>query len=351
MSADHFDAVIVGTGPAGLLAGRILESHGLSVQCIDANYGAVSAQSDHVHFFAQPALEVIARWCPDFRQRLIEQGVRPADCDGRSTAIDTGSLWPSRRAFDGALHAACQPRNRVLLDRVRRIGYRQGSWVLSGRFGSVRSRILVDASGRSRCTLNHVGRLAAKPVVINEGPSTASYLSCVTSGVNAAGSQLVVKLRGVEDEVSLLALRLEKEKWQLTLALPPDSAIRNWKTAVNALPAQARTFLDGHQHPAKTHRYGGQRSSFLMADNSTTPAGWLPLGDSLFTSPPYQGNGVHNLVAQLRLLDDGLHHKRSLPDIRDSIFDLANSAWLRATLLDTLSNPTCLSEQALTAFA
>ena len=347
MPGKMFDAAVLGAGPSGLLATRILEGHGLSVKCIDPNYGAVSPQSDHVHYFAQPALDAIDRWCPGFRALLIERGAGVTDRHGQETDCATGTVWPSRRAFDQALYQACRPQGKVLLHRVRLIGLRHGTWTLSGQFGSVRSRLLIDASGRSRCTLNRVGSLSTSTIVVHEGPPTGAYMSCVTDRVRAPHSQLVVKLRGDDQEAGLLALRLDKSRWQLTITLPPGSAVRSWDEAVRKLAKPARSFLEGHRAPAKINRYGGQRSSFVVAGESTTPSGWLPLGDALFTSPPYQGNGVSNLVQQLCSLDDGLWKETSFQNVRKSMLDLANSAWMQSTLLDTLANPACFARQEM----
>lgn len=323
----NFDFVIVGGGPTGLLAKAVLEARGNTVACIEANPRARCPQSDHVHLFSDTALKIIEAWVPGFNESLLRNGAES----------------PSREMFDKTLSNYLA--HDIVHAKVEIITREKSGWVAQLADGrALFGRRLIDASGQSRRSLRSVEALTEGQLVLHQGPKTGNYLSSVVERLDVPTDLTVLRIRGNRDCPGVLGIHLGDQQWLITLQTRARAKPTSWRAAVDALSPDAIRLFRRHRTIGPARRCGGQRSTFLSTDEASPPNGWLPLGDALLCTPPYQGHGISNLVTQLRCLDHGLERRLTFGQIRDRIFDEARSLWMQATMVDAISDPAILTE-------
>lgn len=328
-----------------MLAAAVLGRHGLSVACVEMNPDVPGSQSHHVHLFAPAALKSIDAWIPGFIIGLVEHGAICVDRDGRMVAGGEVFPHPSRAVLDTTLRKSSE--QQVVHAKVLETHYKGGSWILQLSDGSKLSgRRIVDASGQARRSLRGISANETNMLVLHEGPRTGSYLSAVVSQLDAPDDLGVLRIRGQGNTPGLLGVRLDESQWQLTLQFEAGLALPSWKAAVQAFPSSVRNMFRRHRLLTTVRRCGGQRSTYLDTETACRPCDWLPLGDALLCTPPYQGNGLSNIVSQLQCIDQGLESGSSFEQIRDQIWDEAQSLWMQATMVDTLSNSQILEALA-----
>jgi len=340
------DAVVVGGGPAGLLARQVLSRHGLKAVCMDPNIHKASPQSAHVHLIPDEALRQIGEWIPGFTEELRREACLPGDARKQATLAGDRKRLLTRDRFDRALARCCAASGSFIAARAKRIRRDQAAWqVASGDGRTVNCRWLIDASGRSRHTLRVIASLSNDVPVLHEGPPAGHYMSATVRGLMTSPGQAVLRCRGDSmNSIHVLGLRLDADRWQVTLQLPAGSPRISWNQAVTELEPRLAALFRAHSICGPIRRYGEQRSSALDINSAATPSGWVVTGDALICTSPYQGNGLANLVEHLRLLDRGLRQQACMNDIRQEIFRHAGKAWLQATLLDSLSSRHFLPE-------
>lgn len=331
------DVLTIGGGPAGLLCRRLAEIHGLDALTLEARPEAASPQSAHVHFFPAGCMESIESWVPGFAQALRLEGCPAVDEQGRRSFRADARLLPSRSQFDRALQASCASPGRVYSGKATTYEHNGDIWRVACADGTIlQSRWLIDASGQSRRTLRAIAPMLQALPVLHEGPAASHYLSARVRGPAFPAERMLLRSPGSNGSPGLLGLRIDDETWQITLQLPAGSERSNWQDAVGLLDARASHIFADHQCLSLPRAYGGQRSSCLEIDAGSAPDGWLAIGDALLCTPPYQGNGIGNLISQLKLLDRGLRNRDDLRTIQAALFGHASSSWLQATLLDSL---------------
>ncbi len=333
------DVLVVGGGPAGLLVRQLAERHGLDALVLEAREGARSAQSAHVHFFPAGCVETMEAWAPGLTEALRREGGLFVDEDGKASTRSDARPVPTRGLLDRALEAVCGNRGVI---RSKSVGYRRNGsvWKVSCADGrAFESRWLIDASGRSRRTLRAIAPLLEEVPVLHEGPAASHYLSARVGSLGISGDEVTFRSRGSKESPGVLGVRLDADSWQITFQLPAGSRRRDWDAVIGLLDDHQRRLFDGHERLSAPSAYGGQRSSCLEIGCEKVPTGWLAVGDALLCTPPYQGNGYANLLGQLELLDQGLRAGDGLPTIRNELFRQAGTAWLQASLLDSLWSP------------
>ena len=340
-----FDLLIIGGGPAGLLAATVFGRHGYSVACVEVSPDLPARQSDHVHLFQAESLNTIDAWMPGFMRSLVENGAIRVDGDGYTVAAGAGHPHPSRAVLDTTLRVLCE--QRIFHAKALAIHDEGDCWRLQlSDGGDLSGRRIIDASGQARRSLSGVSTSATSQLVLHEGPRTGGYLSTVVSRLGTPPDLGVMRIRGSENSPGLLGIRLDCRRWQVTLQFPAGAALTSWEAAVNALPPSVREMFSRHRRVTPAIRCGGRRSTFLGADKPCRPGNWLPIGDALLCTPPYQGNGLANIVSQLRCIDEGLEIGSSFEQISDQVWDEAQSVWMQAAMMDAISNPSILEALA-----
>ena len=151
-------ALVLGAGPAGLLAARVLARHGVTVELADPEPGTgqrTRPQAAHVH-----------RWPASAWRRLIREFPGLESITGPC---------PEREVLDDALWALCQPQlANVHALRMTRFEFPPGrvrAWTSGGERAF---DLLIDASGATRASLAGLAAACGQPIPLHQGPPSGS---------------------------------------------------------------------------------------------------------------------------------------------------------------------------------
>ncbi|MEE4172729.1 MAG: lycopene cyclase family protein [Xanthomonadales bacterium] len=314
------DAVIIGGGPAGLMAAGALARRGLKVECIDPAPGRPSPQSLHVHHVAADSWAGVTTYLPGLTARLQALGRSPDRADVDRCLADRlpRGVTLRRAGFRSARrHAAAW---RVTLDTKE----------------TVSAPILIDASGRYRRSLRAVARHLGQPVPIDEGPASGCYRSCRIAADGTLWEADTFRFSSPGGRTGVLGQRCGDGHWRLTLVTHDGGPDAPWPTLLTLLPRAIRDPLAAMEPPRRWHRHGAQKAGLLALDRTPAVEGWLPLGDALLTTAPYQGQGITNALRQVQALDRGAGSSGDVLDWQAAVFAVARRDWFRATLGDVL---------------
>jgi hypothetical protein len=322
-------ALVLGAGPAGLLAARVLARHGMAVELADPEPGTgqrTRPQAGHVHRWPASAWQRLTREFPGLESIT---GPRP-----EREALDD-ALWALCRPQLAAVHAARMTHFEFPPDGVR-------AWTSAGERAF---DVLIDASGASRASLASLATACGQPIPLHQGPPSGGYVTFRLSGVQAGDGSDGHASRDARSGAGAVLQRGRGLAWRLTLQLPPGvAAPADLQAALTMLAA----FDDPVIHEAcraahsegTPQRFGGRPPARLgLEEMARLPERWLALGDCLLATPPYLGHGLDQLTEQVELLDEGLAAGCAWPVLREQINARARERWWAATWIEALRAP------------
>ncbi len=317
-------ALVVGSGPTGLVLGAALAHRGHQVTSVDRDPGPHGdawvrrgvMQFEHAHGFRpQVPMTLQAQW-PAALDSWWSQGASPVEMPRPAGGGQVLGVLSRRSTFERALrHAAARQPGLALrtghvdalaIDRGRVIGARvEGSLVeadlvvdASGRAGRLaRSGAAGDPDLDGDCGLAYVDRTYRLVPGAEPGPlvSPIAYLAdfdgyqCLVF-LHEAGHFSVVLVRPTAD-AALKALRLEAA----------------FEAACRAIPALAEWTRPERARPTSAVLVGGALRNVYRRQAGTP--GLVSVGDSVATTTPTRGRGIAmacmQVTALLDLLDDG----------------------------------------------
>jgi 2-polyprenyl-6-methoxyphenol hydroxylase-like FAD-dependent oxidoreductase len=322
--------LVVGAGPAGLVAGAALAARGHTVVAVDRDPGPAAdgtwerrgvMQFAHAHGFRPQVAEVLQRHWPAAYDAWLALGAEPVTMTvpagpGSTAEVPVGTR--SRRAtFERALRAAAAETPGLALrtghvDRLLREKGRVAGAVVDGE--PVAADLVVDASGRAgrvdgtrrtlgsgdlggACGISYVDRVYRLRAGAQPGP----LLNPVVWAGSFDGYQTLVFMHEA-GYFSLLFVRPTADDDLAALRHRPV-----FEAACRAVPALAEwTDLD-RAAPASEVMVGGALRNSYRAQERTP--GLVAVGDAVTTTTPTAGRGVAmtclQVQALLGLLDDG----------------------------------------------
>lgn len=326
-----------------MITAAVLSRLGYNVVLIDKAFGA-KPQWEHVHLLNLPGWKTLCDLIPDLEEELVSQG---AACGSQALlqqerlCTEDTRVRPSRRCIDEALLNTLPQAVRRITGKVVSLNLdRAGAQVTLDDERVYTGALVIDASGRSRASLDAIGRIQGAPVDLHQGPASGGYVSTILEGVTPARNQIA--LRGKYQASGILLLKEGEDRWRLTLqldtmptsALAIDSFQRLIKQRVS--PELSALFL-GASLVGEPFLFGGVRTERAeWSSQKLEGIPWIILGDALLTTPPWLGWGIEQLVTHIKLLQDGLLNHDSIDDIRSSIDRSARDVWLEAAMKETL---------------
>lgn len=322
-------ALVVGAGPAGLLAATALSRQGFAVHLADpepGNGARTRPQSVHVHLWPGSAWQRLKSWLPE-----LEALTGP---------------WPTRATLDDVLWRLCRPQvDQVHATRIRELVFRESSVDALTDAGWLAFDLVVDASGASRATLASVAKACGFPVTLHEGPPSGGYVTLLLAGIDLNGDEAVVAARDAKSGAGAILMGAAGSAARLTLQVPPGAGVPA------DLPMALR-FLEAFDDP-RLHevcraatlegnpvRYGNRPHARLaLEEMAGLPGNWIPVGDCLLATPPYLGHGLDQLTEHVELLGSGVEAKLSWAESRTRMVLRARERWWGATWIEAFRSP------------
>jgi 2-polyprenyl-6-methoxyphenol hydroxylase-like FAD-dependent oxidoreductase len=336
-------AIVIGGSTAGLIAAGVLARSGLGVVLIDKAFGA-KPQWEHVHLLSSQSWQDLCDSIPGFEEEIVFQG---AACGSQVLLRPEGLLAedtrtrPSRACIDLALLRTLPKGVKKISGRVTSLNLDQtGVQVTLHDKSEYSGSFVIDASGRSRMSLNAISQLQGEPVDLHQGPASGGYASTMIEGVSLTQNQIA--LRGKYQNTGILLLKEEENRWRLTLQtddIPTeDLATESFqKILSDQTSPELSAVFSGASTVGDPFLFGVvrvERVEWNIEKLEGMP--WIILGDALLTTPPWLGWGIEQLVTHSRLLREGLQSDASIDDIRNAIDRSARDTWLQATMKETL---------------
>lgn len=275
MNASATEVAVVGAGPAGTTAARLLALHGMEVTIIDPGL----RRHNRLEIVSPATFEVmrrlglaslmtekaIARPCTGIRRRWNSNAYgfddflsHPGGC---GFVVD-------RAPFDDKLRQICHEAGaNSYSGRVVRVERSASGFVLAvarqGKIGLVHAQAVIDATGRPSSASR---RLGAKIQVIED--LVAERLHVVHSA--EGGSQAPVWLE----------VKSEQDAWSYSVT-GPDGRIEVWTIGPN-FRCQPRSHIRKNASPSYLHPSAGE--------------GWIAIGDAASAFDPINSQGLMNAL-------------------------------------------------------
>ena len=362
-AASRVDAVVVGGGPAGCLAAACLQATGRRVVLLNRLRTAQPAGAGaHVHRIPSASWQGLEALLPGFRQAVVEAGAvegrlacqSSVDCDDAEP-----TPWLSRPLLDRAMRRRVKSAGVLVKDscalQVTAPGKREWEvdYQLAGGRSSVarlRASLMIDASGSARAALGGVAVALGMPIPLLQVPGRDTYCSMRMTGVSLPPDAGALSL-GDASTGRMIIQRLESS--------PEDGATHLLTLIARAgnhrVRAVNRTDIDLHglvredvrcaavlerARPVTASLRFGPLPIQLLQMHRVAPAapGWLAIGDALLVTSPAKGLGISWAVLQAERLRKGLSDGLQSDELRCSLGELAEAAWLRASFAEALED-------------
>ncbi len=338
-------AVVVGSGIAGLFAARVLSDHFDHVTVVDRDHEPKNAevrsavpQGNHFHILLPGGLDAIRGWFDGIVDDLIESGsvelMLGRDFYAYTTEGKSYSLQIHRPdPVDGEMtYVQTRPqlemnvRNRV--ESLPNVSFRyrslvDGPLITDGHIAGVTIRggeavsadLVVDASGRNSFTARWLTDLGYNPAPETYINCDVNYTSVIVRPENwdaFEGSVIFFMPSGEGEHASHggAIVKLAGDRWLLTLTNRySDAPPTNWdgyrkfgKTLVHPIWDGLVT-ASNPRGPIKTYRLKRVvRHHYEQLDRF--PEGLVPVGDAVCFFNPTYGQGMSSAAGQCRALEE-----------------------------------------------
>jgi flavin-dependent dehydrogenase len=322
--------VVLGAGPAGLLATRALDAVGVRVALILG--GAAWRRSPSRHH---------VRVLPPATRHAIR-----AVIDGDAGVLDdpVDREHPDAVVLDAILEAACLPRAAVIVPGMaRRVvwGDAGGVRVLTPH-GELNADVLVDATGSARASFAWAAAHAGQEVPLDFAPGSWRYTSVIMGNAPELRAGHLATARDPETGWGVLLLGLGQGRVRATLQAPASTPPMDLAALRHALlrfgpPHASRTLAEGIPE-GPIHRWGPHPVTRTALEDCTgMPDRWFPVGDALLVTPPHLAGGVRHAAEHVAIVARGIAGGASAIDIRCALTAQARASWLEGTMADALS--------------
>lgn len=299
------DVAIVGAGPAGSALACRLAKAGRTVLLIEASHFESPRVGETLQPEVQPLLGALGQRTHCLQSRPLDSwGICSiwGDAELRRhshLASPWGCGWHvDRAAFDRLLAQAAAEAGATLRcgSAVRAVAHDGQHWRIELGTGSVRARVLVDASGRA-------ARIARRLGARRETFDTLVGIAALCPAGTAERHHLVVEsvpegwwysapLPGGPEPQAIVMLMTDAD---LCAQQGLHRAVGWWSALARAgvtagRVARGRVQPDAKVHPAQSHR--------LLRPATGSPGPWLAVGDAAVSVDPLSGSGVARALRQ-----------------------------------------------------
>ena len=318
-------ALIVGSGPTGLMLGAALARRGHQVTSVDRDPGPTGdawkrrgvMQFEHAHGFRpQVPTALRAEW-PEAFTSWTSLGARPVEVPNPAGSRQVLATLSRRSTFERALRHAAERRpglslrrghvDGVVLDRGRVIGARVDGTL-------VEADLVVDASGRA-------GRLGRSSAQVRraelDGDCGLAYVDRtyrLRPGAEPGPLSNPMAYIADLDGYQCLVFLHEAGHFSVVLVRPTaDAALKElrfeaaFEGACRAIPVLAEWTHPARAHPTSAVLVGGGLRNVYRRQAGVP--GLVAVGDSVATTTPTRGRGIAmaclQVTALIDLLDEG----------------------------------------------
>lgn len=335
-----FDALVAGGGPAGLLVGSVLARGGLRVLLADPNAGEAGPQGGHVHLLSDATWAGMRDLVPGLERSAVRHGAPMAPAGAAMLDGDLGTAhraWPGRPQLDRALFdcVSTEAGLSVTRGRIGAVTRRDGLWRADGYC----AEWIIDATGGSRATLRAVAGLAA--VDLMEWGDRRGYASLVLEGIAWPNGRVGHGLRA-EGGCGLVLRKTGRDTTLATLQLVRPDALPSghaefFDCIADVAPPQIAKWLHWGIPIEAVRRWTSRRSSAMLVDAAPEATGWMAVGDALLNSAPHHGQGLAQIVEQVRLISAALASGLGLAGGATHLQAWAEQRVIAATLSEKLA--------------
>ncbi|HBX72465.1 NAD(P)-binding protein [Haliea sp.] len=319
-------AIIIGAGPAGLLAAILLKRNDLQVDLVDPtpdNGWKTRPQCRHVHVWSRSTWERLTRWLPELEKH-------------------TGTL-PDRASLDRALWLlGARHIDHLHATRIKASNFtaKTAAVNISGRW--VDYDLLIDASGAARATAAGIARAAGAALPLDQGTAGGNCVTLPLAGITQSNEPGSFASSSRHSRYGAILHTAGRGSGSLTLQTPGDSPPPE---TIGAVLQILRTLDSPEMWTMCCHaRLRGRATTFPARPSSrlalesvaNLPACWIPLGDCLLITRPDLGQGFAQLTEHLDVLEQGLIGGLCWPEIRNRVVASAQTQWWRATWAEAL---------------
>ncbi|MCC5868147.1 MAG: hypothetical protein JJU27_06510 [Gammaproteobacteria bacterium] len=353
----------MGGGPAGCLAATLLHATGRRVLLLHRSRGSHGKGAGaHAHRIPSESWLALERILPGLHREVIEAGATQGSLHCLSAGAGNDAAvtpWLSRRLLDRLMRRRTAAAGVIVKDvsalHVAALTTRQ--WEIDYQPADGRSRIahsraplLVDASGSARAALAGVAGALGSAIPLLQVPGQDHYWSVRLADIalpwgagalsldsDRAGRVIIQRLESGSDDgaTHLLTCIVRGESRGTEGAKPTPTDLLS---ALSADPELA-DMLANARPVAPPNRFGPLPIQLLQMHRVGAAApDWLALGDALLVTPPAKGLGIAWAVLQAERLRAGLDAGLESDELRRSLGEFAEAAWLSASFEQALED-------------
>ena len=318
-------ALIVGSGPTGLILGAALARRGHRVTSVDRDPGPTKdswvrrgvMQFEHAHGFRPQVPQTLQEEWPEAFHSWQGLGARPVGAPDSTGSPQLLGVLSRRSTFERALRHSAEKQpgltlrtghvDGLVLDRGHVIGVRvDGSLV--------EADLVMDASGRAG-RLGRSGAEASDPTL--DGDCGLAYVDRtyqLLPGAEPGPMVSPIAYTADFDGYQCLVFLHEAGHFSVVLVRPTaDAALKElrfeaaFEAACRAIPALAEWTRPERALPTSAVLVGGALRNVYRRQHATP--GLVAVGDSVATTTPTRGRGIAmacmQVAALLALLDEG----------------------------------------------